>query len=246
MPLPSHPRTTNPASPARRLPLAAALASLLFACTERVQHTALGSAAAAGDLEAVEALLEHAGADPDAIAGAGWAPLHLASRHADRGILDALVEAGANIELRDRRNGWTPLLHAIHVRNEPAVAALIGAGANANRPGESGITPLIMASGYGMADTVRLLLDAGADPRAEMGGLNALWAAAGGGAINDFTDGPPLGECFPEIIEILQARAPDLKVGSGVRSRILTWLANDGCEPLVAELVSESRVMDCP
>ena len=209
-----------------------------------MDHTALGTAAAAGDLAAVEALLQHAGADPDAIAEAGWGPLHLASRHADLGVLRALVAAGADIELQDQRNGWTPLLHAIHVRNGQAVAALIEAGTDVNRTGESGITPLIMASGYGMTETVRLLLDSGANPRAEMRGLNALWAAAGGGAINDFTDGPPLGQCFPEVIEILQAHAPDLRMGSGLRSRILGWLADDGCEPLVAELVAESRASD--
>ena len=209
-----------------------------------MDHTALGAAAAAGDLAAVEALLQHAGADPDAMAEAGWGHLHLASRHADPGILRVLVAAGADIELRDQVNGWTPLLHAIHVRNGPAVAALVEVGADVNRTGKGGITPLIMAAGYGMTGTVRLLLDSGANPRAEMGGLNALWAAAGGGAINDFTDGPPLGQCFPEVIEILQAHAPNLRMGSGIRSRILGWLADDGCEPLVAELMEESRATD--
>ena len=33
-------------------------------------------------------------------------------------------------------------------------------------------------------------------------------------------------------------------MGSGLRSRILGWLADDGCEPLVAELVAESRASD--
>ena len=244
MQFPPHSEPQHPVSTGRGLVLAAALAPALFACTEGVEHTPLGAAAASRELEAVEALLEHAGADPDAIAEAGWAPLHLASRHSDLGILRALVAAGADVELRDHRNGWTPLLHAIHVRNELAVAALIESGADVDRSGKSGITPLIMASGYGMTGTVRLLLDSGANPRAEMRGLNALWAAAGGGAINDFTDGPPLGQCFPEVIEILQAHAPDLRMGSGLRSRILGWLADDGCEPLVAELMEESRATD--
>ncbi len=231
-------------SPPRGLILAATLAASLAACGEQIDHTPLGAAAAAGELEAVRALLDHADADPDAIAEAGWGPLHLASRHSDLAVLRALVAGGADIELRDRRNGWTPLLHAIHVRNGPAVTALIEAGADVNRTGKSGMTPLIMASGYGMTDSVRLLLASGANPRAEMRGLNALWAAAGGGAIHDFTDGPPLGRCFPEVIEILQSHAPDLRMGSGIRSRILGWLADDGCEPLVAELVDESRVAD--
>jgi ankyrin repeat protein len=224
--------------------LAAVLGFALAGCADGVDHTPLGAAAASGDLEAVRALLEHAGADPNAIAEAGWAPLHLASRHADLGILHALIAGSADLELRDERNGWTPLLHAIHVRNVPAVTALVEAGADLNRAGRSGITPLIMASGYGMADTVRLLLAGGADPHAEMSGLNALWAAAGGGAINDFTDGPPLGRCSPEVIEILRDHAPDLRMGSGFRSRALGWLANDECEPLVAALVAESDRAD--
>ena len=228
----------------RSLLLPATVGTALVSCSEPLDHTALGAAAAAGNFEEVAALLEHAAADPDAIAGAGWAPLHLASRHAELRILEALLAAGADIELRDRRNGWTPLLHAIHVRNRPAVAALVAQGADVNAPGDGGITPLIMASGYGMADTVRLLLDRGADARAEMGGLNALWAAAGGGAISDFTDGPPLGECFPEVIGILQRRAPDLRVGGGVRARILGWLANDRCEPLVEELLARGVAVD--
>ena len=226
----------------RRLVLLAALAAAFAACTEKRDYTALGAAAAAGELAEVRALLEHADADPDAIAGAGWGPLHLAARLPDPAILRELLAAGADVELLDQRNGWTPLLHAIHMRNPDAVAALLERGADVNRPGKSGITPLIMGAGYGMADTVRLLLDRGADPRGEMRGLNALWAAAGGGAITDFTDGPPLGRCFPEVIELLQHRAPDLKMGDGVRARILAWLADDDCEPLVERLVDEALV----
>ena len=238
---PRFPGPEPPGFPLRRLATAAVLALALTGCAGQPDHTALGAAVAVGELDEVRALLEHANADPDAIAGAGWAPLHLAARLPDPAILNALFAAGADIELYDERNGWTPLLHAIHTRNGAAVAALVRRGADVNRAGRSGITPLIMASGYGMADAARLLLDEGADPRAEMAGLNALWAAAGGGAISDFTDGPPLGACFPEVIEMLQQRAPDLTMGGGIRVKILAWLADDGCEPLVEDLVAEGR-----
>ena len=59
-------------SPPRGLILAATLAAPLAACGEQIDHTPLGAAAAAGELEAVRALLDHADADPDAIAEAGW------------------------------------------------------------------------------------------------------------------------------------------------------------------------------
>ncbi len=211
-----------------------------------MEDTALSAAVAAGDLDEVRALLEHADADPNAIAGSGLGSLHVAARHRDSAILLALLDAGADIEQRDERGGWTPLLHAIHLRNREGISLLLGRGADGNRPGSSGITPLIMAAGYGMADTVRILLDRGADPRAEMGGLNALWAAAGGGALHDFTDGPPLGDCFPQIIDLLRQRAPDLRMGGGVRAKVLAWLADDDCELLVEELVAEGVATDPP
>ena len=219
----------------------AALAALAFSgCREEVEYTALAAAVARGEVEEVRALLEHAASDPDEIAASGWAPLHLASRHRDLGALHALLAAGADVELLDRNTGWTPLLHAIHVRNSGAVEALLEAGSDANRRGASGITPLAMAAGYGMADAVRLLLARGADPYAAVDGGNALWAAAGGGAIRDITDGPPLGQCFPEVIALLESRAPDLRMAPGLSSRMLVWLANDACEPVVARLYEKA------
>lgn len=211
-------------------------ALLLSHCGEPGAPTALGAAVAENDFEAVSALLEHADADPGGFGGDGWAPIHRAARRADAEIVHLLLETGADLDLRDRRNGWTPLLHAIHWRNRAAAATLIEAGADVNRRSRSGATPLFMASGYGMEGIVRLLLEHGADPRVEVRGANALWAAAGGGAIRDFADGPPLGHCFPEVLDTLLAAAPDLEVGGGLRGRVLQWLANDHCEPLVAAL----------
>lgn len=221
---------------ARTAALAGLSALLLFRCGEPGEPTALGAAVVENDLDAVSALLEHADADPDGFGGDGRAPIHRAARRADAEIVGRLLEAGADLDLRDRRNGWTPLLHAIHWRNRPAAAALIEAGADVDARSRSGNTPLFMAAGYGMEGIVRQLLEHGADPRAEVRGANALWAAAGGGAIRDFADGPPLGHCFPEVLDALLTAAPDLELGGRVRSRVLQWLANDHCEPLVADL----------
>ena len=109
-----------------------------------------------GSEEAV-ARLEHAAADPDAIAGGGLRTLHLAGRHPDLRILAALLDAGAALELRDRESGWTPLLHASHLRNRPAAPLFLERDAEATRARTGGITPLVMAAGNGMAGAVRKL-----------------------------------------------------------------------------------------
>jgi len=128
-------------------------------------------------------------------------------------------------------------------RQVGAAKALLAAGADANatnRPPSSvyasGITPLMMAAGYGQLEIVEALLAAGADPRASHGNVNALWAAAGFGAIADITDGPPLGSCFPEVADALIVKAPDLRLGWGVEARLTYWLARKDCKQLIDRL----------
>ena len=156
-------------------------------------------AAESGNREGLERLLEQ-GMDPDATDGQGWGPLHWAARHGRSEIIDALVDAGADIDRNDQgRNQWTPLMHLIHMRQEKTAMRLFVRGADPNAASPGGITPVIMAAGYGQSGVVQELLRRGADPTADAGnGVTALWAAAGGGAIRDLTDGPPLGRCFPE------------------------------------------------
>ena len=234
-PFPRRPRPVAAPVPTLLLP---ALALFAPACGERAEYTPLGDAVAAGDTDAVFALLEHADSDPNGFGGAGWAPLHLAARRGSPEVVRALLRAGADLDRRDERNGWTPLLHAIHMRNRPAVRVLLEAGAEVDRRSESDLTPLFMAAGYGMDGVVRQLLERGADPRAESDGLNALWAAAGGGAIRDLADGPPLGHCFPEVMETLLRAAPDLRVEDGFWARLLKWVANHHCEQVVVDLLA--------
>ncbi len=96
-------------------------------------------------------------------------------------------------------------------------------------------------AGYGQSGVVQELLRRGADPTADAGnGVTALWAAAGGGAIRDLTDGPPLGRCFPETIRILRENAPDLRVTESLASRLVVWFSYlEGCQEAVQELQCE-------
>lgn len=90
---------------------------------------------------------------------------------AERGDLEELrreLAAGALVDIRDLRSGWTPLLAAaasVQANEETLrllLAWLLTAGCNPNATNSSGQTPLMLAVQVGAADTVRLLLAAGA------------------------------------------------------------------------------------
>ena len=84
---------------------------------------------------------------------------------------------------------------------------------------------------------MRALLAAGADPRRENDdNLDALWAAAGWGAIADVTDGPPLGSCFPKVAAAIRAKAPDVRLRWGLEARVVYWLARPECKKLIDSL----------
>ena len=207
-------------------------------CERHAPDLPLTVAAEAGDRLRLVRLLEQ-GMDPDATDGQGWGPLHWAAGSGRSEIIDALVEAGADVDRNDQgRNRWTPLMHAIHTDQEEAATRLLARGASANATSPGGVPPLIMAAGYGQSDLVEVLLHHGADPYADAGnGITALWAAAGGGAIRDFTDGPSFGTCFPETIRILRENAPDLRLTSGLASRLVVWFSYlRGCEETVRGL----------
>ena len=82
-------------------------------------------------------------------------------------------------------DGWgiTPLMHAARIGFEEGVAVLIAAGANPNMTGNTGVSPLMMAS---KTDSMcmEILLEAGADPLAvdESMATALHWAAKRGSA----------------------------------------------------------------
>src|SRR5438067_8560082 len=88
--------------------------------------------------------------------------LALAARAGDAPQIRQLVKEGADPNAPSGGNDWTPLLHAIHKHQNASLAALIESGADPNRASASGVTPLMMAAGYGYDDTVQLLLARGA------------------------------------------------------------------------------------
>lgn len=120
---------------------------------------------------------------PDA---AGFTPLFHALIAGDNVRLKALIEAGADVNIKAPAVG-SPLLFACTSSNAEAAKALIDAKADLNAVGDTGYTPLMMSCQIGNKELVSLLLQAGADvsvPHIMNGqntGLNALKIAQDGG-----------------------------------------------------------------
>lgn len=135
-------------------------------------------------------------------------PLIHAARAGDTARIRTLVAQGANPNQRAGVNRWTPLEHAVHKNQLASVAALLDAGADPDAASPGGMTPLIMASGYGYTPIVKLLLHRGANPRlADDKGRNALDAAMSGtGDIDRIT----LFDCQRDTVATLRREAPTL------------------------------------
>ena len=71
----------------------------------------------------------------------GMTPLHMSARRGTTGIAEALLDAGAEIEARDK-NGETPLRRAVNCGQERMVCLLLSRGANPRSTDKNGRTPM--------------------------------------------------------------------------------------------------------
>ena len=101
----------------------------------------------------------------------------------DHGAVYALRrELRAGLDPDSAEAGTSLLMMAAWTGNAEAAAALLEAGASADRPSGAGITPLMGAAQTGDEPTMRQLLNAGADvDAASDAGWTALLFAAGSG-----------------------------------------------------------------
>lgn len=140
----------------------------------------------------VVALLRR-GMDPNSVDPTGQPVLHMAAREGNLEVVQALVQAGANIDKRNafketpimlacitgsakiveyllskeaqiNQPGWTPLLYAATNGQNEIVKLLIENHAYIDSSAPNGSTPLMMAVRGGHISTAQLLLEEGADP----------------------------------------------------------------------------------
>ena len=155
---------------------------------------------------------------------ADFTPLADAARAGDVVTIRSLIARGADPNEAAGQNNWSPLLHAIHTGQLRSVEALLDSGADVNRLSGDGITPLMMAAGYGYTDIVQLLLKRGANPRiADRDGFHAIDIAAAGVAdIDRFT----LFQCQDETVRLLRDADPTVHLSS----KVATWARAKRCK----------------
>ncbi len=108
----------------------------------------------------IKALLAAPKLDLNALNDKGESPLMLAAFNGDLELASQMIQKGADVN----KTGWTPLHYAATKGHLPLMKLFIENHAYIDAESPNGSTPLMMASMYGSAEAVRLLLDEGADP----------------------------------------------------------------------------------
>ncbi len=128
---------------------------------------ALCFAAAGGAESVIVELLERnvpaGGSTPPGAANPPYSPLLLAVQGSHVPAARRLLQAGADVEVRNAA-GWTPLMLAAYSGNLPLVRLLLENKASLDASDRSGWTALTAAVRSGAAQTACALIEAGADP----------------------------------------------------------------------------------
>lgn len=106
-------------------------------------------------------LIDNPKTDIEKLDGAGENAMMLAALQGDAGLVRKLIDKGAEVN----KHGWAPLHYAASNGHDDIVQLLVDNSAYVDAASPNGTTPLMMAARGNYVSTMKLLLDAGADPR---------------------------------------------------------------------------------
>lgn len=180
-------------------------------------NDALFQAIRAADMPGVRTALAR-GADVNARSEEGDTPLMYAAAFATSGCMKLLLDARADPNARDKRDG-TALMRS--VKDLEKVRLLLGRGAEADARSQRGLTALMIAANRpGASDVVKLLLSHKADPRTpDKAGVTPMMYAT------DFGD--------LDIVKALVAAGADVNAGRPNGAGPLHWASNGPVDVLV-------------
>jgi ankyrin repeat protein len=144
------------------------IANLLVA---RGATLTLFEAAAAGEVERAERLLDADASAIHAYSADGWTPLHLAAFFGHHRLAELLLDRGADPRaVSHNANANTPLHASLAGGHVLTAGLLLGRGADVNAADGEGWRPLhIAAAGQAPLDLLKALIAQGADVRATNG-----------------------------------------------------------------------------
>ena len=142
-------------------------------------NVSLMKAAGRGDLKQVRRLLGN-GAQVNGRDSNGKTALHFAVHSKNVLVVDALIQAGADLDAKADGNVTALMLSVDMAFGDPDIALrLIRAGADVQAADTNGDTALIVATTESSLEVVKALLEKGANPNAKgLGGETALHYAA--------------------------------------------------------------------
>jgi len=92
----------------------------------------------------------------------GYSALYLAAKDGGTNAVQALLAAGADPDLVETNDLWTPLMAAVRHDHVDVVRQLVAAGAELERRSRAGMTAMLLAADGSSPETIDLLLAAGA------------------------------------------------------------------------------------
>lgn len=201
-------------------------------CNSHNHTPALIEAVKYGMEASVRKLLEFPQAvDPNWRDKAQQTALMYAAERNQEGIVMALLDKGANPNLRNNRGGWTAFMEAVQKGNTAIVASMIAKKANVNDQTTAAKTILMLAAEEGHEALIPLLLRAGANPNdQDLEGKTAfMWA------VNRKEE--------KVVVEMLKNEADialTLRDNNGWTA--LMYAAFKGYSPIVSKLLADRRI----